>query len=101
MDVAPLHTAPQAVAPGPVSTSAEQPAENRQLIQAVLAVNVAGLFGQDSELTFARDRRTQRTVIRLVDRRTREGIREVPAEEVLGLVESVTGEAEDTFLPLK
>jgi uncharacterized FlaG/YvyC family protein len=99
MDVAPLHTAPQAAAPAPVSLSAEQLAENRQLIQAVLAVNVAELFGQDSELTFARDRRTQRAVIRLVNRKTGEVIREIPSDELLGLAESAAGEAEDTFLP--
>lgn len=88
MDVAPLNTAPQAAGPAPVSLSAEQQAQNRQLIQAVQAVNVAELFGQDSELAFAFDRRTQRALVRLVNRKTREVIREVPGDELLRLAET-------------
>jgi uncharacterized FlaG/YvyC family protein len=83
MDVAPLNTAPQATAPAPVSLSPEQQAQNRQLIQAVQAVNVAGLFGQDSELAFVLERRTQRALVRLVNRKTREVLRELPDDEVL------------------
>lgn len=92
MDVAPLNTAPQAAAPAPVSLSAEQQAQNRQLIQAVQAVNVAELFGQDSELTFALERRTQRALVRLLNRKTREVIREIPADEVLQLAQTVDTE---------
>jgi flagellar protein FlaG len=93
MDVAPLNTAPQAAAPAPVSLSAEQQVQNRQLIQAVQAVNAAELFGQDSELTFALERRTQRALVRLLNRKTRELIRDIPADELLRLAE--TADAED------
>ena len=86
MDVAPLHNAPQAAAPAAAPVP-EQLAQNRQLIQAVHAVNAGELFGQDSELTFAFDRRTQRPVMRLVSRKTKEVIRQVPAEQVLRLAE--------------
>jgi len=85
MDVSPLQTPSQVAAPSPVSVSAEQQAENWQLIQAVHAVNAAELFGKDSELTFAFDRTSRRAVIRLVNRKTRKEIRQVPAEELLGL----------------
>ncbi|MBZ5591176.1 MAG: flagellar protein FlaG [Acidobacteriia bacterium] len=84
MDVAPLHTAPLAAAPAPVSGSAELQAQNRQLIQAVHAVNAAELFGEDSELAFVLERRTGRAIVRLVRRKSRELIRQVPPEEVLG-----------------
>ena len=87
MDVVPLHNAPQAAAPAAAPVPAERQAENRQLIQAVHAVNAGELFGQDSELTFAFDRRTQRPVMRLVDRKTKEVIRQVPAEQVLRMAE--------------
>jgi len=85
MDVSPLQTPSQVAAPGPVSISAEQQAENRQLIQAVHAVNAAELFGKDSELTFAFDRTARRAVIRLVNRKTRKEIRRIPSEELLQL----------------
>ena len=85
MDVSPLQTPPQVASPSPVSISAEQQAENRQLIQAVHAINAAELFGKDSELTFALNRTTRRAVVRLVNRKTRKEIREIPAEELLGL----------------
>jgi uncharacterized FlaG/YvyC family protein len=85
MDIAPLQTGSQTPAPAPVSAYAEQQAQNRELIQAVHAINAAELFGEDSELTFALDRKTGRGVIRLVRRKTREWIREISSEDVLNL----------------
>ena len=70
-----------------VPVSAEQQAANRELVAAVRAVNAAEFFGQDSELTFALDRGTQRPVIRIVNRQTNELIRQIPAEYVLRLAE--------------
>jgi uncharacterized FlaG/YvyC family protein len=87
MDIAPLHTAPQTSTPAAVSVSAEQQAQNRELIQAVHAVNAAELFGEDSELTFALDRKTGRGLIRLVKRKSRELLREISPEDVLGLMD--------------
>jgi uncharacterized FlaG/YvyC family protein len=85
MNVAPLQTPSQVAAPSPVSISVEQQAENRQLIQAVHAVNAAELFGKDTELTFAFDRTTRRALIRLVNRKTNKEIRLVPTEDLLGM----------------
>jgi uncharacterized FlaG/YvyC family protein len=85
MDVAPLHSPLQVATPSPLFISAEQQAENRQLIQAVHAVNAAELFGKDTELTFAFDRITRRALIRLVNRKTGKEIRQIPAEELLRL----------------
>jgi len=87
MDVAPLHTAPQAAAPAAAPAPAGQQAENRQLIRAVHAVNASEMFGEDSELTFSLDRRTQGAVMRVVNRKTKEVIRQVPAEHVLRMAE--------------
>jgi flagellar protein FlaG len=61
----------------------------REVAQAVTAVNSAKLFGQDSELTFAMDRETRRTVVRLVDRNSRKVIRQIPSEEVLALARNL------------
>jgi len=93
--VAPLQTQPQVAVPSPVSMSAEQQAENRQLIQAVHAVNAAELFGKDTELTFAFDRTTRRALIRLVNRKAGKEIRLIPAEELLGLASSPDASTEE------
>jgi len=95
MDVVPLRTLPQVATPSPVSISAEQQAENWQLIQAVHAVNAAEPFGKDSELTFALDRKLRRAVIRLMDRKTGREIRQIPAEELLQLAISVDASTEE------
>jgi flagellar protein FlaG len=63
----------------------ERPAESRELIRAVQAINEAELFGAGSELTFSPDRYTQRTVLKIVDRKTKEVLRQIPAERVLRL----------------
>ena len=57
----------------------------RTTAQAVSEVNQAQVFGANNELTFAVDRATKRTVIRLVDKNTGEVIRQVPSETVLHL----------------
>jgi len=57
--------------------------QQRELIQAVKAVNVAELFGQNNELTFVLDRETNRPLVRLIDRTTHEIIRQIPPEHVL------------------
>jgi flagellar protein FlaG len=82
-----------APASAPAQTSAPQPvsAEQRALIQAVKAVNGSELFGQDNELTFVMDRNTRRAVVRIVNRKTREVIQQIPAEYVLRMAEEYKG----------
>ena len=63
----------------------EQSHENREVVQAVKAINATEMFGQDNELTFQMDQRTQRMTIRLVNRKTQEVVSQVPAEYVLRL----------------
>jgi flagellar protein FlaG len=83
----PLHTNTVADSPTPpVATTHE-----RELIQAVRAVNAAELFGHDNELTFVMDRETHRAVVRIVNRDTREVIQQIPAEYVLRLAEEHRG----------
>jgi flagellar protein FlaG len=89
MDINSVHSAGQPLSPAPVSAPAEQLAESREVIPAVKALNAAELFGENNELTFAMDRATQRPVIRLVDRKTRNVIRQIPPEYVLRLAEDL------------
>lgn len=74
----------------PVSpTPPEHISQNREVIQAVSSINSAELFGQDAELTFQLDRETRRPVVRIVNRKTRELIRQVPQEAVLRMAEQL------------
>ena len=83
MDIAPLHKSGQPLAPAAGPVPAEKQAEDREIVQAVQAVNAAELFGDNRELSFLMDRQTQRPVIRLMDRKTKAVIRQIPPEYVL------------------
>ncbi|MBZ5624371.1 MAG: flagellar protein FlaG [Acidobacteriia bacterium] len=76
--------APSAAAPAPV-TPADKAAENREVVQAIKALNGSEMFGHDNELIFQRDRLTQRMVIRVVNRKTKEVISQIPPEYLLRL----------------
>jgi flagellar protein FlaG len=76
-----LNPTAEALKPQPV------PPAQRELIQAVKAINAADLFGSDNELTFILDRQTRRAVVRIVNRDTKEVIQQIPAEYVLRLAE--------------
>jgi uncharacterized FlaG/YvyC family protein len=68
-------------------TPGETPQTQRQLIQAVKALNPTDLFGQESELTFVFDRHTHRALVRVVDKRTREVLMQIPPEHVIRMAE--------------
>jgi len=85
MEIGSMQKDAQNIAIAPVSTPPEVVAQNRELIQAVKSVNAAEHFGPDSELTFLLDRHTQRPIMRVVNRRTKEVIQQIPPEYVLEL----------------
>ncbi len=69
-------------------TPVHQPAhDQRSLVQAVKAINASEMLGPDDELTFLFDRATRQAVVRLVNKQTREVIRQIPAEYVLRMAE--------------
>jgi uncharacterized FlaG/YvyC family protein len=67
----------------------DQAAEKREVVQAVKALNGTEMFGQENELLFQRDSQTQRMVIRVVNRKTKEVVTQVPPEYVLRLAEDL------------
>jgi uncharacterized FlaG/YvyC family protein len=71
--------------------SREDAAARRHLIQAVKAVNGTELFGRDSELTFVFDRHTHKALVRVIDKRTKEVIMQIPAERVLQMAREHSG----------
>jgi uncharacterized FlaG/YvyC family protein len=63
--------------------------ENREIIQAVRAVNASVKLGDSNELTFSLDRQTRRPVIKIVNRKTNEVVQQIPNEQVLRLAEDL------------
>jgi uncharacterized FlaG/YvyC family protein len=55
----------------------------------VKALNGAEMFGPENELRFQQDPETRRMVVRVVNRKTREVISQVPAEYILRLAEDL------------
>jgi len=63
--------------------------EQREMIHAVKAINATELFGQDNELTFVLDRETRRPLVRIVDKKTRQVVRQIPPEYALRMAEDL------------
>jgi len=78
-----------AILPAAPPVSPEQRAEQQRMVQAVKSINEAGLFGEASELTFSYDRTSKKMVLRLVDRETKEVIRQIPPEYLLRLADDL------------
>lgn len=77
---APAHTAPAPV---------DHAAQNREVVQAVKALNGTEMFGQENQLQFQKDQQTGRMVVRVVNRKTNEVISQIPPEYVLRLAQDV------------
>jgi uncharacterized FlaG/YvyC family protein len=75
-------------APAPAVTL-DKTAEQREVVQAVKAVNGTEMFGADNELRFQKDPETNRFVVRVINKKTREVISQVPEEYVLRLAEDI------------
>jgi len=75
-------------APAP-AIPVDRTSENREVIQAVKALNGAEMFGPENELRFQQDPNTRRMVIRMVNRQTSEVVSQVPPEYVLRLAQDL------------
>ena len=89
MDVSSVNSILQVPAATAPVTPAPQPAENREIIQAVKALNATEMFGEQNELLFQLDRQAQRVVVQVVNRKTREVVSQVPPEYVLRMAEDL------------
>src|SRR5262249_15940906 len=63
----------------------EATVSNREVVQAVRAVNQSELLGDRNQLTFQQDPATHRVVVKLVNRDTGEVVSQIPSETVIGL----------------
>jgi uncharacterized FlaG/YvyC family protein len=75
-------------AAAPVSGT-EQPAQTRDVVQAVKALNATEMFGQETELVFQMDQQAKRMVVQIVNRQTKEVVSQIPPEYVLRLSEDL------------
>jgi flagellar protein FlaG len=73
------------VAPTAVVSETDQAAQNREIVQAVKAVNSAELYGPNQELTYQQDTASKRMVVRVVDSTTKQVLVQIPPEYVLAL----------------
>ena len=89
MEISPVSRNVGAVTAVASPVHSEQMSEQRETIQAVKAINGSQMLGPDNELTFQRDRNTQRMVIRVVNRQTGDVVTQVPPEYVLRLAEEL------------
>jgi uncharacterized FlaG/YvyC family protein len=71
-------------APAPTAT-VDKAVEQREVIQAVKAINGTEMFGPENQLNFQRDAATGRMVVKVVNRKTRKVVSQVPSEAVLRL----------------
>ena len=89
MDITGVNGLGQAPISAPAPVTPEQLAENRDLVQAVKALNAAASFGENHELTFLLDRNSRLPVIRIVNKKTNELVDQIPPEYVLRLAEEL------------
>jgi uncharacterized FlaG/YvyC family protein len=61
---------------------------NRDVVQAVKALNETDMFGEN-ELTFQKDPQTHRMVIKIINRNTQEVVEQIPPEYVVALAEDL------------
>jgi len=93
MDLSALNRVEPSVAAVPVSPL-EQPAQHRDVVQAVKALNGTEMFGKENELMFQMDRQTKRMVIQVVNQQTKEVISQIPPEYVLRLSEGLRAQTD-------
>ena len=89
MEINGVNRTAHALAPIPVEAKDERAAENREVVQAVKALNGTEMFGEDNQLLFQRDTHTQRMVVKVVNKETNEVVSQIPPEYVLRLAEDL------------
>jgi uncharacterized FlaG/YvyC family protein len=89
MDINALNRITQALPAAATAIPVDKAAENREVVQAVKALNNTEMFGQDNELVFQRDPQTQRMVVKVINRKTKDLISQTPPEYVLRLAEDI------------
>ena len=77
-------------APELANVTPQEAAQRRELIKAIKAVNSSETLGEQNELVFVLNPGDHRPIVRLVDRKTREVVMQLPPEYVVRLAEEST-----------
>jgi len=94
MDVNALSRITQGLPAVATPISADNASQNRQVVQAVKALNKSEMFGQDNGLDFQTDPVTKQLVVRVVNRTTGEVVSQIPPEYVLQLADDLKEKGE-------
>ena len=89
MDVNALSRVTQGVPASAAPVAVDSAAQNRQVVQAVKALNKSEMFGSDNGLEFQRDPDSKRWVVKVVNRTTGDVVSQIPPEYVLRLAEDL------------
>jgi flagellar protein FlaG len=91
MDVNALSRITQALPTSATPVPADSAAQNRQVVQAVKALNKSEMFGSDNGLEFEKDPESKRWVVKVVNRTTGDVVSQIPPEYVLRLADTLKG----------
>jgi uncharacterized FlaG/YvyC family protein len=94
MEINSVNRGTEAVPAVAVTVPTDRAAQNRDVVQAVKALNATEMFGQDNELLFQRDSLTKRMVVRVINRQTKDVVSQIPPEYVLCLAANVKGDGD-------
>ena len=89
MDITALNRISQDLPSLATPVPAQKAAETREVVQAVKALNSTEMFGPENDLVFQKDPQTQRMVIKVVNRKTKDLVSQIPPEYVLRLAENL------------
>lgn len=89
MDPGAINPAASSIAAAFASQATDRRSEQREIIQAVRAVNRSEMLGNDNELKFVLDPDTRRPVVRIVNRETGEVLNQIPPERVLRMAQDL------------
>jgi flagellar protein FlaG len=89
MEISAINRTDPAVPVTGVTVPSDIASQNREVIQAVKALNGSELFGQNEELEFQMDSATKRLVVRVLNRETKEVVTQVPPEYVLRMAQDL------------
>lgn len=91
MDITGASAAGAALAAIPASAAVPpgQLANNRNLIQAIQAVNESGTLADNTEITFQIDRNSRLPLVQIIDTTTNKVIEQIPPEYIIQLAETL------------
>jgi uncharacterized FlaG/YvyC family protein len=89
MEISAVNRTDAALPVAAATVPSETANQNREVVQAVKAVNQSEMFGQGEELSFQMDSSTKHLVVQIINKDTKEVISQIPPEYVLRMAQSL------------